>query len=694
MESRKIAIYKSRKHAAIQCAVHVVPVLAVMTVVGINLREYYIGGELSGESGQDSEKLGALQFAAKLHELLMIASIGAIVFTSIRKELAFGDGLPFGAVFAGLAVDSISTLWSMEFWSTILHAWSKTVSRRRSKWYLVALLFVSILLGASVGPSTANLMRPRMGDWDAGGTKFWIGATSDELYPTQLRESPDMEYCLSTLNDASCPYGDYEVIARDYMSFWPTLEGMDDMPESTYVSGRHAQRQMSFRARSIDNGSRAIWPNAYTLATVGPAAVADSLGYIGGLWAYAAANAKNKRNFRFRNNANFAVDAISSVVSAYCAPHTISNSTFNDTMWFANLDSVSIDNGETTWDTSPTEYWTTFNSTTLSISRKFVTKNKIPGVLWLEDDDLRTNTRGTLNAVVLPPQTMYDSPTYYCCSIDSRQGLVSLAGERNTPKSVVGAPNGWTITGTRGLPTQIYPSPTWARYVNPEIKINSTSGDVTSPFIALTNAAGMGLETPRAPLFQAGYIVESVLASMLANGIARWSYNMSLAGELRGMNDPIDLWAGGKWATELLPNRPIGGGGQAFKISDQEREDSTEFILAATVNGYAYSWHGAVQITAIVVLLIYASLATYHTIYSCATGIYSGCWDTAPEIAVLALNSESTDFTKNTGAGIGTMGTYKKSIHVVTKSGHLEIVPSDQRIASGGARIKRGDPYG
>ena len=695
VEEKKVAIYKSRKHAAIQCAIHILPVLAVITIVGINLLQFYIGGELSGVKGEDFEKLAALQFAAKLHELLMLASLGAIVFTAIRRELAFGDGVPFGAVFAGLAIDSISTLWSMEFWSVIFDAWSKTTTGRRRKWYLVALLLISVLLGASVGPSTANLMRPRLADWPAGGTSFWIDATADDLYPAELHETPEMEYCLLTLDDPSCPAGDYEVIARDFMSFWPTLKPMDNMLETVYVSGRHALRQMSFRDRSINNGSRGLWPNPFTTATVGPAAVADSLAYIAGLWAYAASNAGNKRNFRYRNDADFAVNTLQTVVMVYCEAVAFSNDSQSNVMFFANLESISPDSdGQYDWASLYYDTVDVSNSTTLSLSQQFVASTTSPGILWLDDDDLKSATGSTINAVVVPPQTIVNPPSYYCCSIDSRQGGVRLQTSRNVPKLVDGAPSLWDQTGTYNASwSRIYPSATWAKYVNPEIRqTNSTVENLTSPFIVLTGAAGMGESTPRSPPYQAGYIVESAIASLLANGIARRSYNMSLAGTLRGMVDPADLWSGGTWTEELMPQRSLGYGGKAFQISEEDRRHATELTVQATVNGYAYSWHGGTQIAAICTLLVYAVLASLHTIYSALTGWYSGCWDTAPEIAVLALNSESTQATKNTGAGIGAIRTFEESIHVVAKSDHLELVPSADRYT--GHKIKEGAYYG
>lgn len=85
--------------AALRCANHLVPVAAAFVVVGLNLEKIYIGQELSDPTYQDTEKLAALQFAAKLHEVMMLASISAIVFAYICKELIIGNGVLFATFF-------------------------------------------------------------------------------------------------------------------------------------------------------------------------------------------------------------------------------------------------------------------------------------------------------------------------------------------------------------------------------------------------------------------------------------------------------------------------------------------------------------------------------------------------------------------------------------------------------------------
>jgi hypothetical protein len=55
---------------------HLLAIASAIIIVALNAAGLWVGKELTGTSGQDTEKLLALQFAAKLHELLMLSSLG------------------------------------------------------------------------------------------------------------------------------------------------------------------------------------------------------------------------------------------------------------------------------------------------------------------------------------------------------------------------------------------------------------------------------------------------------------------------------------------------------------------------------------------------------------------------------------------------------------------------------------------
>ena len=214
-EQRKVALRSDRYYAFLAGCIHFLPMSASVILAALNIAGYYIGGELSGKSGHDSEKFAGLQFASKLHELTINASLAAMVFSYIRQELALGQGVPLGAIFAGLRFQDISVLWSLEFWGT---ARTTAIGKRR-KWVLVILLTVDAFLGVSVGPSSANILKPRLDNWPAGGTDFWVNASTEELWPSVLTEDQVLESCATDTGDLSCPYGSWTTFADNYLSY-------------------------------------------------------------------------------------------------------------------------------------------------------------------------------------------------------------------------------------------------------------------------------------------------------------------------------------------------------------------------------------------------------------------------------------------------------------------------------------------
>ena len=170
-EPTKIAIRKSRNVALLRALIHLVPVGVSLWEVVFNWNTYYAGSHVQDQA--------LYQFCAKLHEMTAQASIAAIMFSFVRHELSLGQGLPFGALFSGLQVSQASYLWSMEFWGSI-H--SPNLAFRR-KVIMAATIIMAVLLAATVGPSSAILLIPRLGYWPAGSTDIWINITASDLWP-------------------------------------------------------------------------------------------------------------------------------------------------------------------------------------------------------------------------------------------------------------------------------------------------------------------------------------------------------------------------------------------------------------------------------------------------------------------------------------------------------------------------------
>ncbi|KAL4894452.1 hypothetical protein BDV59DRAFT_175499 [Aspergillus ambiguus] len=669
-EERKVFMSRSKTIAAVRSILHILPVGAALGLLVLNSIGYYIGGELSGRSGQDAEKLAALSFAAKIHELTMLASLGAVLITYIRKELAFGDGLPFGALFSGLQFQDISFLWSLEMWGTIYHEWQ----RKSTKWFIICLILICTFLGLTVGPSTNNLMKPRLDDWPAGGTKFWINGTKDELFPRELESVESISHCAVDHGDLSCPAGNWQVLSQNYYSFFPKLVDGGSVPQNITVSSPASIRSFGIRSRNVFTQHEMLWGNAFTIATTPVSAVADSLAELGRLWSYAAANIDVGR-FKYRNDATFIVNSLQPVVLTYCSESHYSPSD-NITLDFPALNRVSLSSGPNTAATSQASAGLyTFSERLVGDKiAHLLQPGMTPSLLWVDDNSLLRNIDATLAAIFTIPEGPETSPKYFTCSVDSRLTNVTLKSTRNRIKIVSGEPLDFDDNGTfHANWPRIKPSAAWAAYLTP--KLPDTNDTILS---TITSIAGIFNSSAPSASYYYEVIVENIIATLVANGIGRSSYEYGIVMDLKDDIGPSGVWGGGEWTYEIIPRGGrMGHGGNAFDPSPSTQNRSTEMVMTAYVNGYAYSPSGVMTKLEMIVLAAYATVVITHAIYSIYSGLSSGSWGSAPEIAALAWNSTPSDKMKNTGAGISTVSVFKNNIRVIQKGDKLEILVQD-----------------
>jgi hypothetical protein len=679
-EDKKVVMQRSRPMATLRCAVHLVPIAAAISLLVLNGSNHYIGGELSGSRGQDSQKLGALLFAAKLHELFMLASLSAIVISYVRKELAFGEGVPFGTVFSASQFKDLTFLWSPELWGSIYQEWQKS----GTKWFTVSLLIVCSVTGLVVGPSTGNLMRPRLDEWPAGGTTFWIGATEDQLRPQIMQFSSELSHCTVDNDDLACPASGWQVFDEQYFPFWKTVIHMGAIPQALYASGRSSLRQFTLRTRNLYNSESLLWANAFTLASVPPSAVADALVDIERLWINAAANG-GIGNYKYRRDASFTTEVAQPLVLARCSETGFKS---GDTikLLFPSFRNVTLSNGPE----SATGYGSTADygelhhlddKNTTSQIEGLLDQRDLPSLYWIENAESLQETNASMLVVATFP-SLAGPAAYYGCSIDSRFAKVTLQSLRSSITQVSGSPKGFDDHGTFDPTYQhVKLTTTWAQYLNPLVSGSDSNKTV---FSTLASTAGVWSSTPSTHSQWFPVIVENILAILVANGIGRASFNTTLAGILVGQDDPSDPWSMGDWVRQILPSDGrLGKGGNAFQISEDDKSNATQFVFEAKVLGYAYSPQGKTQIAAMVVLSVYVLLVLCHIGYTAATGWYTSDWGSPSELTALAMNSHPTSKLKNTGGGIETIQVFREQVKIRVMDNRLQFVFDRNEVGGG-----------
>ena len=657
-EEKKVVFVISWKQKQLRFIFYVLPVGACIVLLFFNFFNYYIGGELAGPEGEDTQKFNALQFAAKLHELLMVASLVSILVTIVRVELSSGLGLPFGAVFTPLQIQSIDILWSPELWGTIGCA----IKARKPRWILLAsCVIVFSILGLSVGPSSAVLMRPRLQTWNAGGTPFWIRGTEPTLFPTVIDDDPGLPSCLVANANTSCPSSGWEIINQNVISFWPRMLSPGMAPEVVQLNSVNSVRDLTTVTRSAGND---IFTNAWTVATIPLTFIADSVVDLAKYW-YIAAHNEPSFNLKYRVDVTSSVNALQPIVLARC------NAVSETEVAFPILSSLSVVGGGNPDDSNsrlnqnlidtPTGLARNVSTFVQSTLASNLTK---PNLYWMDDSYLLGELNATLAVAAVVPANGSLSDLLYCCSIDSRFWNQTTF----TYRSAVGFAQSKASVevGTIGRNFQkVYPSATWARYLNPSIP-NTNS----SVFAAMVSTAGLWSSTNLQPEWLSNLepAMEQIFTTLIANGISRLNYNYSWAGSFTG-----------DYLRQLLSKSGrIDVGGNAFDISADEQAQATKFQMNVAVTGYAYSSQGSTQKAAIVILMLYSLIViAYMFCLLCRPTIISPMWGKPSEIAALAMNSDKPRELQNTGAGISTVSVFENKVSITAREGDLQMVFGD-----------------
>ena len=190
MEPMKVAI-DDRRWMSFLCSVpDLIPISVTIVIISLNICGIY--WQDYGHPNQNSI-LQALQYAAKAHEIMIIASLTNIIVYRIQHDLSSATGLSFGFLTAGAEFDSPSFIFSKAFLGgTTASLPSKEGLRIFPLSMLLVLCFGLTLV---VGPSSAVVMIPQLKWWDVSYSiafgqdytdRVYLNYTSQELWPADI----------------------------------------------------------------------------------------------------------------------------------------------------------------------------------------------------------------------------------------------------------------------------------------------------------------------------------------------------------------------------------------------------------------------------------------------------------------------------------------------------------------------------
>lgn len=162
IEKANVPLQNNLKPFLLSLVVHILPSVATIAIVQLTFRNvFWFDNDpdtdrvhWKGLNLSLNELLNLLQFVAKIHEILLVGSLGAMVMHRVRNRLLGKRGLPFGMMTAGYSVGSAEYLLSSAF----------RAGFRRKFLTLTLLIMAFTVLANTFGPASAIILVPSL-DW-------------------------------------------------------------------------------------------------------------------------------------------------------------------------------------------------------------------------------------------------------------------------------------------------------------------------------------------------------------------------------------------------------------------------------------------------------------------------------------------------------------------------------------------------
>ncbi|WQF87576.1 hypothetical protein CDEST_12590 [Colletotrichum destructivum] len=260
--------------------IHLLAVSMTIVVLVIGMKKIYwypeAGPLIHGDYCLDAETISnVLQLVAKIHELLIVASLSSIALAMFRRRL-IKDGVRLGFLTGSYRVGDVGYLGTAAFWRQGLSdpkPWEILLS---------GFLVFATIMSTIVGPASAVLLLPTL-DWYKfkPGTEFnniklplYYGRHPNRAWTETYQDSDDLKNARCNTVDGiyttGCPAGGFNEI-----STWVQNHGATQLRNNLTFSATSAdiRRHVVFtQANFSENGAKT------TLSTTAPQFILDSVG--------------------------------------------------------------------------------------------------------------------------------------------------------------------------------------------------------------------------------------------------------------------------------------------------------------------------------------------------------------------------------------------------------------------------------
>ncbi|KAH0351851.1 hypothetical protein KCU81_g2105, partial [Aureobasidium melanogenum] len=638
-EQPKIALCTGLVPVLTGLLVHVLPLATCIALIYLNVTSYFIGTHVSTLT---------FQFLAKFLELLVQASLGSAVFVYLRALFTGPDSVPFGALFAGLQITSISYLWSLEFAGVVT---SREFKRVRKLSFLLLIAF-SVVLAAGIGPSIAIALT--LGGFHNGWAVAWLNVTEDQIFPSTLSPKGSVHNISWTCIEADClDYGWEAALTIAQSAFVSTV--VHNIQQGTLGLTRDFLPYREIRWNTSDGlADSSFISSVFSLSatvTLPSKIVAWSLNHL----------AEQSYSIKLwpTGNQNFTTTSRQPIVTASC--------------------------GEAVWLDSTTLH-TTFRNNSDQYILQSDSLGNLTGLdhlqfMFLDHDQLVNQGPSKLNPSVWVLSRYYngDSFIWGICAVYA--GYAHAHTTVSSNKETIRDINKVVTSQTDHVSASNIAVPaTWLKRTMPDMETLLTAGE--------------GMD---------GVDMATFFATFTAITMAQWPDWV--------LHTP-DNWFAFSGGDIIIGNPRINNSGYANPslrwldpstgdhvfYPDSEHADTQgkyKLEMDVSTRGYGYHIDQPTKIIAIAVLAAYCLfIATFIVLTLTLNQVHSNAWDSIGELTALAIMSQPDDKLRNTSAGIETVALFKLPMNIrANDNNHLEIVFKDDERAYNSGVVEKNKKY-
>ncbi|CZR67608.1 uncharacterized protein PAC_17507 [Phialocephala subalpina] len=659
-EKSKVAISNSRFRALWRCFVVLSPIPLTLIVLGLNISNYYCFDW--GRPNQNSI-LDALQFFAKVHDLLIAASVTAIILHSVLYHLTMEDGVSLAAITPAYQLSQTSFIFKRAFWIDIFS---------HGRISLGILITLAVFLINIAGPSAAIAVLPKAGWWPVPPGILWAGSGYNTVGAFYITNSTSV-----WPTEVSISYLPTDEPAGDCLSSWAIIE--ESCPAAGYLPVTEALLNDNFQIGGLWNVLLSNRDTSRSLTSIGPAyfdndfdrkrwSISSSITQI-----MATSFSNYDENDNYNQTLGFhGTPLLKPLVQVECSVREVVSSTLVFPHDYIPLPGAS---SSETWAVETSVGWDSVISDRTSdvhfLWASLQNNNSGPSLL------AAFNINNTNNAFNYTDSSgashMGDNQTAFTCSIDARWAPVEMwmfpgfdfdyRVHENSPFDLAGSLD--FLGSPDQIPNleQIQIDPAWAASLNVHTP-NSTYALTMEQVVRIS-------ESMNADWWSNGTtdeflnLVAAGMGMMVADGLARLSWSdqlVALASDNRG---------------SFLQNWGTNASLDTTRIAPTINPDWLEMNFASYRQGWSYSLSGVTIRLALGVLALHLVIAVIHTVIVVGSRDVwtTESWGSMGELLVLAINSDRSEKFQNTCAGIDLSRTWRKKLKIrEIEQGHLGLV--------------------